>query len=433
MNFKANLILVAIDSILSNQVNKILHHPEFQKLEASWRGLSYLLKRNGETERIKVKLLDISWDEIGSDLLTAIDFDQSQLFKKVYTDEFDQPGGTPYGLLICDYLVDPRSQKGKKDVHILSALAGVAAASFSPCIIGVTYKFLGIDCPRHLEKVLDIDSILAQPEYEAWRKLRQLPDTRFMSFVFSRVCLRLPYRPFFPRSPGFCFEEKCHEVSDYLWGSSVYCLGDVIMRSFQQTGWFLKITGTYKDSLQGGIVEGLPTHYYPEDSCKYYSKPLIEIALKEWQEQSLVSQGFIVLSLCRYSIYVLFPACPTIYQVFPKKNRPQEKESIGLDTTLCISRFAHYLKIMGREKVGLFITAEALQDYLQSWILNYTAHSSGELTDEFLRKYPLKEASINMEEHPARKGYYFCHLALMPHQYRAQIEGRLALTLRFSS
>ena len=427
-----NTVLVAIDSLLTQQINAILHHPDFQKLEASWRGLTYLLDNSHGVNNLQVRVLDISWDELSRDVLNAIEFDQSQLFKKIYTDEFDQPGGHPFGLLICDYFVNPKQDEtGGNDIYTLQALSGVAAAAFSPCVIGVDPVFFGVNHLSELESVIDLMRIFEHQSYAKWKKLRQETDSRFLNLTLNRFCLRSPYSLLDDRLDGFYFQENLYKHYDYLWGNSVYCLGSVIARSFGQTGWFYELKGTRQDSLQGGVVEGPISLYFEDDVSPFYSKPLCETILKQEHERYLHNLGFIILSKCAYSVLCVFYACRTLYQNQSEKTLPNPI-GLSLDTVLCVSRFAHYLKIIARHKIGSFTTREKLEGYLQNWILQYTANSAGNITPEFSAKYPLHYSQVTIREKANKPGYFYGSFQLMPRYFKEQLDETLCLEMRLS-
>ena len=396
-------ILIAIDTILNRQINAILHHPSFQALEASWRGLMYLLNCKDEIKNVHIRMLNLSWDELTRDVMNAIDFDQSQLFKAIYTNEFDQPGGTPFGLLICDYYTNPKQdKKNSNDVYTLHALTGIAAAAFSPCLIGVNPHFFGIEHLSELETLTDFTRIFEQPSYEKWKKMRREADARFLNLVLIRFCLRAPYMLLDDRTDNFCFQEDAFSNDHYLWGNSVYCLGAVCIRSFAQTGWFYDIKGTRAASSQGGLVEKIPIQYDEDNTSLFYAKPSCDVILRHAHEDKLQDLGFIILSRCTYSPLCAFYTCRSIYYY----ENDKQQIALSLDTILSLSRFAHYLKIIGRQKIGSFVTRDILENYLQQWLLQYTSNTSGELTQEFTAKYPLSAAGITINERPEQPGTF---------------------------
>ncbi len=422
-------ILIAIDMILNRQINAIMHHPRFQALEASWRGLMYLLECKNELKNVHVRILNLNWQELSRDLMNAIDFDQSQLFKAIYTNEFDQPGGKPFGLLICDYYANPKQDKrSPNDIYVLHALTGVAAAAFSPCLIGVDPHFFNVEHLSELETLVDFTRIFEHPSYEKWKRVRQSPDARFLNLMLVRFCLRTPYTLLDDRIDHFCFQEDSFTTSHYLWGNSAYCLGAVIMRSFAQTGWFYDIKGINITSPQGGIVEKTPIQYEDDHTSFFYAKPACEVALRYEHEEALQDLGFIILSRCTYSPICAFYTCRSVYCYEHHK----KKIALSLDTVLSLSRFAHYLKIIARQKIGSFATRDILENYLQQWLIQYTSNTSGELTQEFTAKYPLSAAEITVNERPDKPGDFYALFTLTPHRFHDQLSEHLCLEMSLS-
>lgn len=430
-------LLVYIDSLLTDQVNLILHHPKFQRLEATWRNLFYLVQQRSTNDNSKVRILNVTWNELSLDLHNAIEFDQSQIFKKIYTNEFDQPGGEPFGLIVCDHYVRLKPRQGEtpfNDIQTLFSLSGVAAAAFAPCILGVAPEFFGLDRFADFDNFLDLRKVFKQSDYRAWKNLRKHPDSRFMGLVLPRVSMRHPYRLGDKRNGSFCFKEVCNSTENYLWGNPAYAMAAIVLRSFSQTGWFLNIKGTHQDSLgEGGVVEGLPVHYYDADNSPLYPKPSLEMSLKVYQEKDLSSLGFISLTWCQYTSLCAFYSCQTVYLPDDSYNNKdilrKEDSYYTLYNILSVSRFAHYLKVIGRNKVGSFISALQYQTFLQNWIARYTGQSSGEISHDFIAKYPLAESNVVFSENSNNLGQFFCSLDIRPHVYVKELKGALKLSI----
>lgn len=423
-----NTLLVAIDDIINRQLNLILHHPTFQKMEASWRGISYLVDRKQTGTNTQIRVLDLAWSELSRDVLNAIDFDQSQLFKKIYTNEFDQPGGYPFGLLICDYFVNPRyDETSGNDIYTLNALAGIAAAAFSPCVLGLDALFFGIKQLTEMELLVDFSGIFNSQSYTKWKKLCRSADARFLNLTLVRFSLRTPYQLLDDRLDGFCFREIICDHNDYLWGNTVYCLAAIVLRSFQQTGWFYEIKGIRKDTRQGGMVEDLVTHYFKDDINSFYAKPSCEVALKHAHESNIYKMGIIPLSRCPYSNACVFYTCSTQYE-----EHLNLRNRLSLDTVLSVSRFAHYIKSIARQKIGSTVTSEILQNYLQNWLQQYISIPAGDMTPEFAAKYPLYYGNISVRERKAKPGYFDASFHLKPHHFKDQIDENLYLEMSLS-
>lgn len=427
-----NTLLVTIDDLLNRQLNAILHHPDFQKLEASWRGLLYLVTCRERGKNVRIRVLDLTWAELSRDVLQAIDFDQSQLFKKIYTQEFDQPGGMPFGILVGDYYVNPKQDEtGGNDIYVLTALMGIAAASFAPCILGIHPVFFGVDQFFEFESLVAFARIFDHPAYAKWKKLRHEADARFLNVTMIRFCLRSTYFILDDHKHGFSFKEDTFAHNHFLWGNSVYCLAGVIIRSFQQTGWFYEITGTRNDTQHGGLVDGLIPQYFEDDSSPFYAKPSCETALKYKQEQTLIDLGFIPLSTCAYTTYSVFYTCPTVYQS-PHITFSIALRRLSLDSVLCVSRFAHYLKIVARPSIGSFTTADILQNHLQNWILQYTSSAADEITPAFKARYPLHYSHIQVRERFDKPGSFNVSLQITPQHFIESFDENLRLEISLS-
>ena len=410
-------ILRNIDRIINAQINVILHHKVFQNLEATWKGVFYLCQQIPLTEAVKLRLLDAKWKEIAQDIGNALEFDQSFLFKKVYTQEFDSPGGEPFGLLLYDYYFD----RNEADIQALKVISGISASAFAPAIFGVSATFFEIESFTEFEKLYEIESLLKKEQYFSWKKLKQHPDSKFMGVCFPRVCLRKPYE--FQTDKTLSFNEVCTDLEHYLWANSVYCFASVVVRSFYETGWFYNIQGTPKDIIGGGFLENLPTFDYPDSSSSYTRQP-IETIFKPSQEKILNDLGFMIVLSCQYTSYLCFYRCHTIHQPdhYDKAIANLNASLIlPMQHVLSVSRMAHYLKVMGREKVGSFTTASEYQSFLETWILQYTAQSAGD-DEDLIKKYPLQEASIVVKENFSNPGQYFCTLYLKPQGYLEQVE-----------
>ena len=257
-----NREIAKLDEAISGQVNAILHHPSFQKLEGSWRGLRYLVDQQDDFERVKIRMLDVSWKQLVRDLDRSIEFDQSQLFRKVYSDEFGNPGGEPFSVLMGDYEIKPGFQSGNSmsDIDALGAISQVAAASFAPFLSAAHPSLLSLSSFSEFHRPSNWKGIFDQPEFLKWNSLRKSPDARFLGLVFPRVLFRKPYQMTDRSNYGFRFEEDCSGpgTNKLLWGNAAYALAAVVMRSFQQTGWPASIRGVRSRDAEAGLVTDLP-------------------------------------------------------------------------------------------------------------------------------------------------------------------------------
>lgn len=433
-------IISKIDDLLNTQVNAILHHRAFQKLEASWRGL-YTLSLSIEKlnhVKIKVKVLNISWDDLSKDLTRAAEFDQSNMFRLVYNEEFGSPGGEPYGLLLGDYNISHRFSKNSfyNDLNILSHIAKVAAAAFAPFITMPNPALFGLDDFSSFERDLNFERSFQQREYLEWKSLRQEEDMRFIGLILPKVLQRLPFQKshIFTNPCHFDFVELIQSSKDYLWGNPCYAFASNIARAFAQSGWFADIRGAVANDNQGGVIENLPVCYFKSDQQEIEPLFVSDVCITEQQEKNLSDFGFIALCHCKYTNLHAFYSCPSLYSAKRYDTNianTNEKMSSMLNYVLCAARFAHYLKMIARNKVGSLTTAQDCATVLGDWLRQYTA-AGNDLSRELQAKYPLRDAKVNVTESIGNPGAFICKVYLSPHYRFEQIETYLQLTTEIS-
>ncbi|MHC4398299.1 MAG: type VI secretion system contractile sheath large subunit [Planctomycetota bacterium] len=410
-----------LDALIARQVNAILHHRRFQKLEASWRGLEYLVGQVDETENIKVRVLNVSWKEITRDVERAIEFDQSQLFRKIYNEEFDMPGGEPFSVLIGDYEIRPRPSKDHPvdDIGVLSAISHVAAAAFAPFVAGAHPSMFELDQFSDLERPLDLNKTHQQLDYLKWRAFRETEDARFVGLTLPRVLFRKPYADDGSRTDGFLFRENVagRDRSKYLWGNASYAFGAVLARAFAQSGWLADIRGMDRGIDGGGLVPGLPVHCFSTDREGVAPKSSTDVAVTDFLEQELSELGFISLCHCQDTEVSAFYTNHSVQK--PKQYdelaaTTNARMSAMLQYMLCVSRFSHYLKVLARDKVGSFTEPADCERYLYDWIQDYVT-ADAEASPETKAKFPLREAKVQVRQHPDKPGDYLCVAHLWPH------------------
>lgn len=413
----------AIDDVISTQVNAILHAAAFQRLEAAWRGVQFLAGIAAEISGAKIRILPVSWNEIARDLDRAGDFDQSQMFQKIYSDEFGMPGGEPFGLLIGDYAVHHQrtADHPTDDIGALKSLTSVAAASFAPIVLGVSPSVFQLNSFGHLGRPIDLRSIFAQAEYQRWNAMRQNEDLRFTGLVLPRLLMRLPYVDDPSRRDGFRFTEHTDEPGGggYLWGNAAYAFGATVLRAFGNFGWFADIRGAPRDELRGGLVYGIPIPSFATDSPGIALKSSTECLLSERQERDLTELGFIPLRDIAFTEFSVFNESPSLHapQRFDRQIATiNARISAMLPYVLCVSRFAHFIKVMARERIGSFSTADDCQTFLQTWLNRYCEGSS-DASAETRARYPLREGTIQVKNVPGKPGTYSCSVLLRP-QYQ---------------
>ena len=414
-------LIAAIDRRLSDQVNQILHHKQFQRLEASWRGLQYLTDTAAPMPRLKIKLLDVSWRELCRDVERAIDFDQSQLFDRIYNDEFGSPGGEPFGLMIGDYYVAhrPSAEHPTDDVGALKAIAGIAAAAFCPFITSCAPALLGLERFDDLGSGVDLGSAFEGPEFLRWRGLRDQEDTRFIGLAVPRVLMRRPYRDNPYRLDGFRFHEQVagRHADAYLWGNASFAFAAVAMRAFDRFGWFADLRGVPEDFDGGGLVPDLTIDRFTTDRWGVADKPSVDVLLSDRQEKQLSELGFVPLSKASYVSACVFYSnqslhWPKVYdRAAPSANA---RLSAMIQYVLCASRFAHYIKVIGRDKVGSFATAGEFEDYLRRWLQAYCV-ANDDAPQTIKARYPLREADVQVRDITGRPGSFGCTVHLKPH------------------
>jgi type VI secretion system protein ImpD len=428
-------VIARLDDVLTRQTNAILHHPRFQKLEAAWRGLRYLVDQAEGAENVKIRMLSVSWRELARDAERAVEFDQSQLFRKVYSEEYDTPGGEPFSVLLGDYEVRHRltEEHPVDDVVTLKAISGVAAAAFAPFVCAAHPSLFGLNEFATLEQPLNLPRTFDQLEYLKWQELRTSEDSRFVGLTLPSVLMRLPYEEQSHAARGFRFREDVAgpDRAKYLWGNAAYALGGVLIRAFSQSGWLADIHGVRRDEDGGGIVAGLPVHSFSTDKRGVAAKSSTEVVLNDRQEAELSRLGFMPLCHCKDTEFSAFYTNQSVQK--PKTyDDPAATMNARISTmlpyTLCVSRFAHYIKAIVRDKMGSFTGPEECEDYLHRWLQKYVTPDS-EASAEVKARLPLREARVEVSEQPGKPGSYRCTAYLWPH---FQLE-QLAATLKFTT
>ncbi|QTA85797.1 type VI secretion system contractile sheath large subunit [Desulfonema magnum] len=406
-----NQRIAQIDQLLTDQLNEILHDEEFQTLEASWRGLNYLVMNTETSTKLKLRLLNVTKKELLVDLEKAVEFDQSQLFKKLYEEEYGTFGGDPYTLLLGDFEFGRHPQ----DMALLEKISNVSAAAHAPFIAAASPKLFDMDGFTELGTPRDLSKIFESLELIKWRSFRDSEDSRYVTLTLPHILMRLPYGAETIPVEGLNFEEDVdgRDHKKYLWGNSAYALGQRITEAFAKYKWCAAIRGVEG----GGLVQGLPTHTFSTDEGDIALKCPTEIAVTDRREKELNDLGFITLVHCKGTDYAAFfggqtTQKPKVYDT-PEANANARISAI-LPYILASSRFAHYLKVIMRDKVGAFMTAENVETYLNRWIMNYVL-AKDDAGQELKAKYPLREARVDVTEIPGKPGCYNAVVYLRPH------------------
>ncbi|UFS70717.1 type VI secretion system contractile sheath large subunit [Geomonas sp. RF6] len=417
-----NARIAQIDALISQQLNEIMHHDEFQRLEASWRGLRYLVDQSETGEMLKIRVMNIAKKDLLKDMEKASEFDQSTLFKKIYEDEFGTFGGSSYGALIGDY----EFGAGPQDVALLEKVSEVAAAAHAPFVSAASPSMFNWDSFSELSGPRDLSKIFQSVDYAKWKSFRDSEDSRYVALALPHILMRLPYGRANVPVESFDFEENVDgtDHGKYLWGNAAWALGSKLTDAFSKYRWCAAIRGVEG----GGLVQGLPVHTFKTDEGDVALKCPTEIAITDRREKELADLGFIPLVHCKNTDYAAFFSTQTVNkaQVYATDDASSNaKLSSQLQYIMAVSRFAHYLKAMMRAKVGSFLTRKGAEDYLNRWISKFVLldQNAGQ---EMKAQYPLSEARVDVTEIPGQPGSYRAIAFLKPHY---QLD-ELAVSLR---
>lgn len=406
-----NARIADIDKVLSAQLNAIMHSPEFQKLEGAWRGLHYFVMQSETSTMLKIRVLNISKDELRKDLEKAVEFDQSALFKKVYEEEYGTFGGAPYGALIGDFEFGRHPQ----DLALLEKVSNVAAAAHAPFISAAAPGLLGLEGFTDLPNPRDLAKKFETPDYAKWKSFRESEDSRYVGLTLPHVLMRLPYGPDTVPVEAFNFKEDVDgtDHSKYLWGNAAYAMGARLTDAFAKYGWTAAIRGVEG----GGRVDGLPTHTFRTDEGEIALKCPTEIAITDRREKELSDLGFIPLVHCKGTDFAAFfgaQSCQKAKKYDTDAANANARLSTQLQYLLAMSRFAHYLKSIMRDKIGSFMTRKDCEEFLNRWISKYVV-STEDAGQEIKAKFPLKEARVEVAEVAGKPGVYKAVAFLKPH------------------
>jgi type VI secretion system protein ImpC len=421
-----NALIAEIDRKLSEQINLILHHEDFQKLEGAWRGLHHLVTNSETDTMLKIRVFNITKKELAKTLkrYKGTAWDQSPLFKKVYEEEYGQLGGEPYACLIGDFYFDHCPQ----DVETLAGMAQIAASAHAPFIAAANASLLQMDSWQELTNPHDLAKIPTTPEYAAWRSLRESEDARYLALTMPRFLARLPYGAKTEPAEGFVFEEETGGGDDsrYTWANSAYAMAVNINRAFKEYGWCSRIRGVGS----GGAVEGLPVHSFPSDDGGVDMKCPTEIAISDRRSAELDKLGLLPLVHRKNSDFAAFIGAQSL-QKPAEYDDPDASANAQLAARLpylfACCRFAHYLKCIVRDKIGSFKERDDMERWLTDWVTQYVDGDPANSSEETKARKPLAGAEVKVEEIEGNPGYYAAKFFLRPHY---QLEGlTVALSL----
>jgi type VI secretion system protein ImpC len=420
-------IIAALDRKLSEQINAIMHHKDFQEVEGAWRGLQYLVTNTETDEMLKIRVMNISKADLGRTLkrYKGTAWDQSPIFKKVYEAEYGQFGGEPFGCLVGDYHFDHTPP----DVELLGGMAQVGAASHCPFIAGVSPSVMQMQSWQELANPRDLTKIFTTPEYAPWRSLREAEDSRYIGLALPRFLGRYPYGKANPVEE-FDFQEDTEgaQHDKFTWVNSAYAMAVNITRSYKLYGWCSRIRGVES----GGAVEGLPVHTFPTDDGGVDMKCPTEIAISDRREAELAKNGFMPLLHRKNTDVAAFIGAQSLQKPFEYTD-PDATANANLSARLpylfAANRFAHYLKCIVRDKIGSFRERKDMEQWLNTWIKRYVLSNPENAGEETKAQYPLAAAEVQVEEVEGNPGYYRSRFYLRPHY---QLEG-LTVSLRLVS
>jgi type VI secretion system protein ImpC len=400
-----------LDELLTDQLNEFMHHPDFQKLEGSWRGLNYLVMNTETSTHLKLRLMNVAKNELLQDLEKAVEFDQSQLFKKVYEEEYGTFGGHPYSCLVGDYEFTRHPQ----DMELLEKISNVAAAAHAPFLSAAHPRLFDLDSFEHLGVPRDLAKIFESLELIKWNSFRNSEDSRYVALFLPRALLRLPYGANTVPVEGLNFEEDVAgaDSSKFCWGNPAYVMAQRITNAFAHSGWTVAIRGVEG----GGIVEGLPAYTFKTTDGDIALKCPTETAITDRREKELSDLGFIALCHCKGTDYAAFFGGQTVQRarIYNLDDANANANlSARLPYILAASRFAHYIKVIMRDKIGGFLTADNISQYLNTWIANYILLND-DAPQTLKAKYPLREARIDVYDVPGKPGSYRSVVYLRPH------------------
>ena len=401
-----------LDRLISAQLSAVMHAPEFQKLESSWTGLNYLVSNTATGPNLKVKMLNATKRELVKDFQSAIEFDQSTMFRKVYEEEFGTFGGAPFGALLGDFEITRQPE----DMYFIEQMSHVAAAAHAPFITAASPELFGLESYSDLGKPRDLSKIFDTVEYAKWKAFRESEDARYVGLTLPRFLGRLPYNPADgATTEGFNYVEDVDGTDHhkYLWCNAAYAFGTKLTGAFEDYGWCAAIRGVEG----GGLVENLPTHTFKTDEGEIALKCPTEIAITDRREKELSDLGFISLVHCKNTDYAAFFGAQSAQKARKYASDAANANAVlsaQLQYIFAVSRIAHYMKAMMRDKIGSFAAASNVEDYLNRWLTQYVLLDDN-ASQEQKAQFPLREASVQVQEVPGRPGVFRAVSFLRPH------------------
>ena len=406
-----NARIAEIDELLSAQLNAIMHDPEFQKLEASWRGLHYLVDRSETSTKLQIRVMHATKKELLRDMEKAKEFDQSALFKKLYEEEYGVFGGEPFGAVIGDF----EFGKHPQDIALLKRISQVAAAAHAPFLSAASPDLFGFESFDDLSQVRDLSEIFRTRDYDKWKAFRESEDSRYVGLCLPHTLMRLPYGKDTVPVDSFNYEEGVDgkDKTKYLWGNAAYAMGARLTEAFSLYGWCASIRGVEN----GGLVQDLPLHSFLNARGEVENKCPTEVIVTDRREKELADLGFMALTHCKNTDFAAFfsaQSCQKPFEYDDDSATANARLSTQLPYILMTSRFAHYLKAIARDKIGAWMSRSDCQTWLNNWVMNYVSEDDN-ASPTTKSQYPLRAAQITVEDDPKRPGCYRAIAHLRPH------------------
>jgi len=416
LRLRLDRAIAEIDAALSNAVDAIIAHPRFCAFEAGWRGVAWLTQGLGPDGMTRIRLFDCRWAELARDLERAPEFDRSVLFTRIYEDEFGTPGGVPFSMIVSLHEVRHKPGPGypTDDITALRHLSAVAAAAFTPIVLSAAPALLGAEIHGDLDLRQSLAPLFRHLEYSRLHALQRHPDTRFLGVVAPRILIRAPYTHASVPDIGFTYTSRAGP----LWAGGAFAVAHIAIRAFNDHRWPAAITGTVRDEIAGGLVTGLPEVSFATDRQGVALKPPLELNLSDALDRELTEAGLIGIRHVRGTPWAAIYSLPSLYQPTASyaldAANANERMGAVLNYILCVSRFAHYIKIIGRDLIGSSGDAEDVEARLQRWLNRFTS-AGDRLSIDMQARYPLQEARIRVRDVVDRPGALECSVALKPH------------------
>jgi len=403
-------LIEQIDAAISTQLNEIIHHQDFQRLEASWRGLFHVVHQSETDPLLKFRVLNVSKQELIGDMNRCTELEQCTLYKKVYDEELCAPGGEPFGVLIGDYEFSHQLE----DVDLLKDISNVAASTLCPFISSVSHRFFGFESWRELLRPLDLKRMITTTEYARWRSFVVSQDASYVGLCLPRILMRPLYGRDVTPNGTFQFKEEIHstEPCGYLWGNAAYAFATCLADSFTRYHWTSAIRGI----KGGGLVQGLPIDRIETELYDQATRGPTEIEIVDPIDSELSNLGLMPLLNCQGTDYAVFFTAPSCRRPKPPTARRENAEDRALTDfshILAVSRIVHYLKVMVRDKIGKFMSREDCELFLNEWISRYVTDPND--PEEMKAKYPLGYARVEVQDLPSKPGSLRAVIFLQPH------------------